>query len=280
MSILTINFGCNSKTNTESTTEITNASRTKDIECPFYIIEYSEHSKSQTDSFKIKFDNELDVSVGLLRNKFANLKAKDSLSSEILKIYANTSSAGIYYDTEFVQTHNLLVNHICGTLSLLQNPNLKQATKDKLESDFVLQVREFSDFRTGKKGSDTVQITITDTIKILQTKRDTVIVPRIEKVKEVNNPKFIGNYYITAVYASISLNKAKEHLAILRRKKYENSNVAWNRSNQMYQVYVGTYSQEKNANISLKKVRKIPYYGDAYVIRVKRYEKGIIEWKK
>ena len=87
-------------------------------------------------------------------------------------------------------------------------------------------------------------------------------------------------YYLTAVYASASLSKAKEHLAILRRKKYENSNVAWNRSNQMYQVYVGTYSQEKNANISLKKVRKIPYYRDAYVVRVKRYEKGIIEWTK
>jgi hypothetical protein len=272
---LLINASCNNENKSKL--------EEKDIpnipKCPVNIIEYSTYSQTQTDSFRLRFHNEFRLSIDLLKKKLANIDIGDSLKTEILKLDATNSSANIEYDKDFFATYTLLANDICATHKLFYDKNLPEAMRQEFGKQLVDKVREFSDFRTGKVRRDTVtvieKVTDTVTVTVVEKIKDTVFIePKIKVV----NPKFIGTFYFAGVYASTSLAKAKQHLTIIRRKKYGNSNVAWNRSNQMYQVYVGPYTQKQNAINAKVKVKNNTSYRSAYVFKAKRYEQGIIEW--
>jgi hypothetical protein len=163
------------------------------------------------------------------QKKLANIDIGDSLKTEILKLDATNSSANIEYDKDFFATYTLLANDICATHKLFYDKNLPETMRQEFGKQLVDKVREFSDFRTGKvrrdtvtvieKVMDTVTVTVVEKIKV----KDTVFIePKIKVV----NPKFIGTFYFAGVYASTSLAKAKQHLTIIRGKKYGNSNVA------------------------------------------------------
>jgi hypothetical protein len=248
-------------------------------------IEYLSYKQMTTDSLRIQVDNELRLSIDVLKRKMVGVGVDDSLQAEILKLFSKKTENSVDYDKKFFQDYTVLANDICATFNFLQNQNLKQETRDALEKQLVSKMRDFSVLMRGGLVRDTLEVVkvlrdtikLRDTVELVKTFRDTIF---INPEPKVVNPKFIGTFYFAGVYASSSLEDAKKHLGIIRRKGHNNSNVAWNRSNSMYQVYVGPYKQKQNAINAKVKVKSISTYKDAYVFKAKRYEQGIIEWAK